>query len=367
MNKKYQNAFFIFGVTVLAVMITQLDFAQVWQGLKHAGYWSLAVMLLWAALYVLNTAAWYIIIKGVCQQPSANAGKITTANAGDLPVADFENRHEPNAGHLPRVNAKRPVSFTWLYKITVSGFALNYATPGGLMGGEPYRIMALSPKIGVERASSSVILYVMTHIFSHFWFWLLSLGLLFATHHVGVALWPLAAVTGAFCVLGIMFFMSGYRKGMANRLMAFLRYVPLVRRWARPFVEKHRQQLDTIDSQIAALHRQNKVFFVTSVLLELGCRIASALEIYFVLLVLMPSPSYPDCILILAFTSLFANMLFFIPLQLGGREGGFLMSSASLGLQASAGIFVALIVRLRELAWVGIGLLLIKMEKKQNQ
>ncbi len=341
MKKRYQNAFFAFGVIVLAVMVTQLDFAQVWQGLRHAGYWFVAVMLLWAALYVLNTASWYLIIKGVCQQSA-------------------------NSDGTPPANAKRPVSFAWLYKITVSGFALNYATPGGLMGGEPYRIMALSPKIGVERASSSVILYVMTHIFSHFWFWLLSLILLFAIHHVGVALWPLAA-TGAFCVLGIMFFVSGYRKGMANKLMAFLRFVPFVRRWARPFVERHRQQLDTIDSQIAALHRQNKVFFVASVLLELVCRVASALEIYFVLLVLMPSPSYLDCVLILAFTSLFANLLFFIPLQLGGREGGFLMSSASLGLPASAGIFVALIVRLRELAWVGIGLLLIKLEKRQGQ
>ncbi len=361
MNKRYQNAFFIFGIIVLGVMVTQLDFAQVWQGLKHAGYWFLAVMLLWAALYVLNTAAWYLIIKGVCQQ-SANPVSIPAASHKNL-QASHENP-QTNPASLPAANAKRPVSFAWLYKITVSGFALNYATPGGLMGGEPYRIMALSPKIGVERASSSVILYVMTHIFSHFWFWLLSLILLFCIHHVGVALWPLAAVTGAFCVLGIMFFMSGYRKGMANRLMAFLRFVPFVKRWAKPFVEKHRQQLDTIDSQIAALHRQNKAFFVASVLLELGCRVASALEIYFVLLVLMPSPSYLDCILILAFTSLFANMLFFIPLQLGGREGGFLMSSASLGLAASAGIFVALIVRLRELAWVGIGLLLIKMERK---
>ncbi len=342
MKKKYQNAFFAFGAIVLAVMVTQLDFTQVRQGLRHAGYWFIAVMLLWAVLYALNTASWYLIIKGVCQ----------ASMRGSNPTA---------------LETKRSVSFAWLYKVTVSGFALNYATPGGLMGGEPYRIMALSPKVGVERASSSVILYAMTHIFSHFWFWLLSLALLFAIHHVGVALWPLAAATGVFCVLGIMFFMSGYRKGMANRLMAFLRFIPFVRHWAEAFVERHRQQLDTIDSQIAALHRQNRVFFVASVLLELACRMASALEIYFILLVLMPSPSYLDCILILAFTSLFANLLFFIPLQLGGREGGFLMSSASLGLSASAGIFVALIVRLRELAWVGIGLLLIKMGKRQSK
>mgnify|MGYP002523683359 CR=1 FL=1 len=345
MKKKYQNAFFVFGITVLAVMVTQLDFAQVWQGLRHAGYWFVAIMVLWADLYVLNTASWYLIIKGVCQSFGGNGG--------------------PNPGKaMPQMRVKRMVPFWWLYKVTVSGFALNYATPGGLMGGEPYRIMALSPRIGVERASSSVILYVMTHIFSHFWFWLLSLLLLFAIHHVGVALWPLAAATALFCVLGISFFMSGYRKGMANRLLALLRHMPLVNRWATPFVERNRAKLDAIDSQVAALHRQNRVFFVTSVLLELACRVASAMEIYFVLLVIMPSPSFPDCVLILAFTSLFANLLFFIPLQLGGREGGFLMSSASLGLAASAGIFVALIVRLRELLWVGIGLLLIKIEKR---
>ena len=122
--------------------------------------------------------------------------------------------------------------------------------------------------------------------------------------------------------------------------------------------------MTTVDKQIAALHRQNKRTFVSAVLLELSCRIVSSLEIMFVLLVLMPDVDFVQCVLILAFTSLFANMLFFMPLQLGGREGGFLMSTAGLAMSASAGIFVALIVRLRELIWTAIGLLLIKLERK---
>lgn len=332
MKKKYQNAFFIFGLVVLAIMVSQLDFTAVWQGLQSAGYWFFAVVALWAFLYLFNTAAWYTII-----------------HSGD---------------HLGTGDATEGgrVGFWWLYKITISGFALNYATPGGLMGGEPYRIMMLKPKIGTERATSSVLLYVMTHIFSHFWFWALSIVLFVATQEVSVFMAIMLSLTGAFCALCIWFFLVGYRKGLAVRGMRLLGHIPGIKKWARAFIESHQEQLANIDTQVAALHNQNPRTFLTVVLLELACRICSALEVMFILLVLYPSVNYVDCILIIAFTTLFANMLFFMPLQLGGREGGFLMSVSGLGLTATAGIFVALLVRIRELIWTAIGLLLIKLD-----
>lgn len=339
MKKKYQNGFFIFGITVLLIMVTQLDFAQVWAGLQRAGYWFVAVIVLWFFLYMFNTSAWYIIINSQEEQS--------------------KNRISPD------LSSERKVSFWWLYKITISGFALNYATPGGLMGGEPYRIMSLSPKIGTERASSSVILYAMTHIFSHFWFWMLSILLYIVTQEVNMPMGIMLTSVGAFCTAAIWFFIKGYKKGITVRCMGILSHFPLIKRKAQRFFENHKEQLASIDRQIAALHNQNPRTFVSAVVLELACRVVSALEIYFILLVIMPDANYLQCILILAFTSLYANMLFFLPLQLGGREGGFLMSAKGLAMTASAGIFVAVIVRLRELIWTAIGLLLIKFGSKQ--
>ena len=330
MKKKYQNGFFIFGIIVLTIMVSQLDFGMVWTNLKRAGYWFFAIIGLWVFLYMINTMTWYIIIR---------------------------------SGH----GNKKEISWWWLYKITISGFALNYATPGGLMGGEPYRIMELTPKIGAERATSSVILFSMTHIFSHFCFWFSSIFLYIFVMGVNVFMGILLSAIAAFCILGFWFFSVGYRKGLAVSALNFLKHFPGAKKWARGFIDRHDEQLRSIDSQIAALHKQNRATFLSAVTMEFLCRIAGCLEVYFILLVLTPDVNFLYCILIMAFTTLFANLLFFIPLQLGGREGGFLMSTSNMHMSASFGIFVGLLVRIRELIWTAIGLLLIKIDKKKVQ
>lgn len=349
MKSKYKNIFFVLGVAFLILMVSQMDYTEVWNGLQHAGYWFFAVVFLWVFLYVLNTAAWWIIIKkdNFRSDKAKRNGVVSATNATEEGMEEGDKK----------------ITFFHLYRLTVTGFALNYATPGGLMGGEPYRIMSLAPYIGTVRATSSVILYAMTHIFSHFWFWFISIFLFLFTHQLTPYITVMLVAVGVFCILGIWFFLSGYKKGMAVRIMNIAKHIPFASARIKTFITKHHKQLDSVDKQIAELHHQAPVVFISAVLLELLCRILSAFEIYFVLLVLMPDPCYTDCILILAFTSLLANMLFFIPLQLGGRESGFLLSSTGLALSASAGIFVALIVRIRELIWVAIGLLLIKLDK----
>ena len=57
----------------------------------------------------------------------------------------------------------------------------------------------------------------------------------------------------------------------------------------------------------------------------------------------------------------FIYMLFFIPMQVGGREGGFALSAKGLAIPAGYGFFVGLICRVRELIWTVIGMSLMKV------
>ena len=328
MKNKYRNIFLAFGIVAVLIMIFtfDMDYQELWANLKRAGVYLPLVLLLWLFVYLINTTSWYIII---------------------------------------RSGGKPGFSFARLYKFTVTGFALNYVTPVGLMGGEPYRIMELKPYIGVERATSSVILYVMMHIFSHFWFWFLSIFLYIFLYPVNTFMAILLTAIGAFCLLAIYFFTRGYKNGMAVKTFRFLQKVPFIRKWAHSFVVKQKDTLEQIDSQIALLHSQHKITFYSSLLLELSARILSSLEIYIILSVFTPDVNGWDCVLILAFSSLFSNLIFFFPMQLGAREGGLALAVDGLHMSPALGVYVGLITRIRELLWIAIGMALIKIGNKK--
>ena len=314
-----------FGIIAIVIMLCtmNMDYTDIWRYLLKVGIYFPLILALWLVVYLVNTLSWYLIIND-------------------------EGRCEG-------------LSFWRVYKLTVSGFALNYTTPCGLMGGEPYRIMELKPYTGVSKATSSVILYVMMHIFSHFWFWFLSIFLFIAFNPVGLSMGILLTVIGAFCILAIYFFSRGYKTGMAQKGIRLLTHIPFVKGWAQRFAESKKETLEQIDSQIALLHQQHKRTFYSSLLFELSARILQSFEIYLILKAFTAEVGIVDSILILAFSSLFSNLIFFTPMQLGSREGGLALAVDGLHLTGALGVYTGLITRLRELVWIAIGIMLIKI------
>lgn len=341
MNRnRLNNIFFILGVVTVIVMLFSFDvsFAELWQHLCHAGYWLIPIIMVWAVIYAINAWSWLLIVNSKC--------------------------------------GKKEVSFLHIYRLTITGYALNYATPVGGLGGEPYRIMELSRTISKEQATSSVILYAMMHIYAHFWFWFVSIFLYLGLVFMGdLELSPMLlvffALTIVLCLSAFVLFIRGYNRGVVNVLIRILSKIPGLKRWGNRIMTTHEQTIKEVDEQIAALRNQDMPTFYRSFALEFFSRIVQSLEIFFMLLLfdidcgggfsgLMLT--FLHSVIILSFTSLLANLIGFLPMQLGVQEGGFVLSIAALGLSAALGIFVSIICRVRELLWIAVGLILMKID-----
>jgi hypothetical protein len=53
-------------------------------------------------------------------------------------------------------------------------------------------------------------------------------------------------------------------------------------------------------------------------------------------------------------------------MQIGGREGGFALAVSGLSLSGAYGVYAALITRVRELFWIIIGLMLVKLWNRKQ-
>ncbi len=330
MSSTVRNIFFLFGVVSIMLMIFGFDLSieAITDNLLRAGWWFVWACVLWVVVYMINTISWHTIIHDGTTQSR--------------------------------------VSYWRIFKFTVSGFALNAVTPVGLMGGEPYRIMELKEYVGVEKATSSTLLYTMMHIFSHFWFWLFSVALYIIIYGstLNLGMGALLLTTVVVCTTAIYFFMKGYRSGFTYSALRTLSRLPLVGKWANRLCTEKRDSLQQIDQQIALLHQARRPTFYTALRCEFFARVLSSVELMIFLHLFGIHASLWDAVLMLGFTSLFANALFFLPMQLGAREGGFAMAASGLSLTAGIGVSMALLIRLRELACIALGLILIKIGNK---
>ena len=341
-KQRLNNLFFVVGIVAVVAMILTFDvsFVELWQHLCKAGYWLIPILGIWFLVYGLNAWAWQSIIS--------------------------YNTEE---------NTKK-VSFWRIYRLTITGYALNYATPVGGLGGEPYRILELSKDVSRQHAASSVILYAMMHFFAHFWFWFSSIFIYLGLAAVGdlpinTAIATVLGIIIVFCLIAFWIFSRGYRKGLVVGALRLIGRIPGLKGWSSRFLESHAESLHNIDTQIASLYAEDKRAFYRSLLLEYLSRIVQSSEVFFMLLLFGIdcgggftglTLTYLHSILIVSFTTLFANLIGFLPMQLGVQEGGFVLSIAALGLSAALGIFVSIICRVREIIWIVIGILLMKLK-----
>lgn len=327
MSPKLRNLFLLFGIVAVGIMLYKFDvtLADLKMYLSRAGLYLPLIVGVWIIVYAFNARAFQLIVNN-------------------------------------DVHGEKSLSFLPAYKLTVSGFAFSYTTPFGF-GGGPYRVMELSSYIGTRHAISSVALYSMMHILSHFCLWATAVILFICFYDFPAYVWSFFGVFVFVFLIVLFFFYYGYKHGMLVKLIRLGMLIPLLGRPIKKFYTKQEENLKQIDLQIAYLHENARTFYM-SLLMEYLGRVINSFEYYFILLALVPSGhvTFLDALMVLAFSSLIGNLLFFFPMQLGAREGSLTVILRLLypAIDPSVGIIASLYTRIRELLWIVIGIALIK-------
>lgn len=333
-SRRLQAAVFVLGVAAFAILIARAGLHALLANIYEARWVLGPIILVWGGAYVCNTIAWILMLGAV-------------------------SSHDEPATDASRAQAARcRIPFARAYAITVSSFAINYITPLINLGGEPFRIAAGAPYVGTSQSAASVVCFRLVHTSGQLLFWITALPLAYLvlphTPEVAVAL-TLVGLTLA-GVLALLFGLA--RQETAQRTLGLMERVPLVRRLAFR-LERNRPVLERIDAQLAALWGPERGRLVAALAIEYMGRALTVLEYLFITRAIGLDVGYLTAFVIGAFSQFILNMFFFIPFDIGAKEGGMYVIFRLLALPARFGIYAAVVTRIRELFWIAVGLIFV--------
>jgi uncharacterized protein (TIRG00374 family) len=314
-SRRLQLLLFVAGSAAFGYLVARIGAHSLLADAVRTGWLFVPIFLLYGVVCLCNAGAWWLIM---ADEPS----------------------HPP---------------FWRSYAILVAGFSLNFMTPMVNVGGEPFKIAAVAPWLGLQRAVGSVVIYQMLH----------TLGMLlsFLTAVVlGFVLLPrnpaiLAGLALAFVVLAalVVLVLTGHRHGGLERLLDLAHRIPLLNRVARR-LEPRRATLAQMDAQITDFYHRRPRRFFQALVLEYLSRSISVIEYLLIATGVGLTLTYAQAYVIGGLTSLVQNVIFVVPFEVGTKEGSLYFMFQLLGLDPALGVYTAIVSRLRDLAWIGGGL-----------
>src|SRR5216110_3503395 len=239
-------------------------------------------------------------------------------------------------------------AFRTLLGVRLAGEAFNLATPTAALGGEAVKAWLLRGRVPLDASVPSVIVAKTTITIAQGLFLLL-----------GIALAWTNSPTASPLLYGMLWLLAIEAVALAGFVVAQTRGMLA---WGGRLVAQlgldhgHTDALGRIDDLLARFYRTAPWRLALSIAFHLVAWLLGSIEAWLVLRFLGSPVSLTTATVIEAFGTAVRFATFLIPASLGALEGGYVVTFAALGLGPATAVAFSLVRRVREAAWVGLGL-----------
>ena len=257
---------------------------------------------------------------------------------------------------FPKVLPKH-VPIWGLYRIRIVGETLNAVIPwAASLGGEPIKVQLLKQKYNVSVADGYASILIV-----HTTFWLsLNLfvigGILFTFRTMPLTPVLRNSVLAFLVGLGLVavFLVIGLHLGIFKKVHSLGENFKW---WGETSKEKSFKFLE-LDNQIKKFYTRDPRRFLVSAFFNFLGWFTGVLETYWIAKILGIPIGFAEAWLLEALVQVLRIVTFFIPSSIGAQEGGIVLIFLEFGFDKPLGLAFALIRRIREILWMGFGLLL---------
>jgi len=243
-----------------------------------------------------------------------------------------------------------PAPFHRLYGARLAGEALNLVTAFGSVGGEAVKAWLIRRDVTYEESVPSVVIAKTTLTIAQALFLVIGVALAWAllatdSRVLGAMLWLLVVeVAAAVGFLGVQ--VAGI-VGRAGRLLEWFG------------VLKRDDSAQRLDADLRDYYRRDWRRFSVSTGFHLAGWLLGAFEAYLILIFLEIPADLATATVIEALGAGVRFATFLVPASLGAFESANAAAFEAMGLGAGAGLAFSFVRRARQLAWTGIGLLVL--------
>lgn len=310
--KKFHTVCVLLGFGLLAFLIQQIGFQELWRQMGLLGWGLVPLVLIEIVADALHTVGW---------------------------------RH-----CLPWT--LRSLSFSRLFRIRLAGYAINYLTPTATLGGEITKGTLLSMNRTATGAFQGVVVGKLAYSIAQLLF--VSLGSIITLWRVSLprGVWPAMLMGSALLAAGVFGFLIAQKCG---KLGAVLRWLSERRRLGRHLAVAARKATE-VDDELRLFYQTQPLELPVAILWHIAGMACGIVQAWYFLSLLTDQASWQLAAGIWFLGGWFDLMTFAVPLGIGIQEATRIFALKAVGFDAAMGLAYGVTLRLEQILRAGLGL-----------